>query len=156
MSENNDPSPQAPQAPEASATPATPPAATEAPAKRTFRERMSGAGARLSGTRGLVAATLAALIVGGFGGAAIHAAVDDDHDERGPFFRGDHRGDLGRDFGDFRGPMGEGERPGPPGDFFPQPPGGVPDQAPPTSTPEDGDSSPTPTPSESPSESSSS
>ena len=115
MSENNDPSPETPQTPEAAATSATPPAPeeTEAPAKRTLRDRMSGTGARLNGTRGLIAATLAALIVGGLGGAAIHAAVDGDRHEHGRDFRGNHPGELGRDFG---GRMGGGERPGPPGE----------------------------------------
>jgi len=120
MSENNDPSPEVAEAAEPSATPEA-----EAPAKRTFRDRLAGSGQRLRGTRGLIAATLAALIVGGLGGAAIHAAVDGDRHERGPFFR------------DFGGRMGEGERPGRPRDFFRGGPGGVPGQLPPTTTPEE-------------------
>lgn len=143
MSENNNPSPEVPEAPE---TPATPEA--EAPAKRTLRDRLAGSGDRLRGTRGLIAVTLAALIVGGFGGAAIHAAVDGDRDDHGPFFRGDRPWEMGHDFG---------ERPGPPRDFYRQAPG-FPGQLPPTTTPEDEgeDEDTTPSPSESPSESSSS
>lgn len=133
MSENNDPSPEAPEAQE---TPEP-----DAPAKRSFRDRFAGSGERLRGTRGLIAATLAALIVGGFGGAAIHAAVDGDRHEHGRFFRGPGEG---RDFG---GRMGGGERPGGPGDFFREAPPGFPGPVPPTTTP-------SPTPSESPSESS--
>jgi len=137
MSENNDPSPEAKgaaEAPEAPETPETP--ETPAPAKRTLRDRFAGSGERLRGTRGLIAATLAALIVGGFGGAAIHAAVDgDDHDHERFFFRGDRPGEMGRDFGE-RGP-----------DHFYRHAPGVPGQLPPTTTPE-------PSPSEPPSESS--
>ena len=90
-----------------------------------MRERFAGTGDRLNGTRGLIAATLAALIVGGIGGAAIHAAVDDDHHEHGRFFRGERPGERG-DFRDFGGRMGEGERPGPPGDFYRQAPSRLP------------------------------
>jgi hypothetical protein len=115
MSENNDPSPEVPEAPEAPEP--------DAPAKRTFRDRFAGSGERLRGTRGLIAATLAALIVGGFGGAAIHAAVDGDRDDHERFFRGDRPGEMGRDFGE-RGPD----------HFFRQAPG-VPGQLPPTTTP---------------------
>jgi len=131
MSENNDPSPEVPEAPEEPEA--------EAPAKRTFRDRLAGTGDRLRGTRGLIAVTLAALIVGGVGGATIHAAVDGDRDDHGRFFHGDRPGEMWRDFG---------ERPGPPRDFYRQAPG-VPGQLPPTTTP-------SPSPSESPSESSSS
>jgi hypothetical protein len=132
MSENNEPTPEVPEAPE---TPATPEA--EALPKRTFRDRLAGTGQRLRGTRGLIAVTLAALIVGGVGGAAIHAAVDGDRDDHGRFFfPGDRPGDMGRDF-DPRGP----------GDFDHRAPGGLPGQLPPTVPP-------APTPSESPSESS--
>ena len=141
MTEKTDPTPEAQDAPE-TPTPDVPP-------KRTLRSRLAGAGDRVYGTRGLIAATLAALIVGGFGGAAIHAAVDGDRHERGPFFRGERPGDMGRGFD---GPMGGGfggERPGPPGDFERQAPPGFPGPVPPTTTPEDEDSTPTPTPSES-------
>jgi hypothetical protein len=141
MSENNDPTPETSAAPEAPETPATP--EEETPAKRTLRDRLAGTGQRLRGTRGLIAATLAALIVGGLGGAAIHAAVDGDRHEHGRFFRGPGEG---RDFG---GRMGGGERPGGPGDFFREAPPGFPGPVPPTTTPEDEESSPTPTPSES-------
>lgn len=92
MSESQDPQPEAPESPPA--------------AKRTLRDRFAGTGERLRGTRGLVAATLAALIVGGVGGAAIQAAVDGDGRDGGRFSRGDHPGERGRDFGNF------GERPG--------------------------------------------
>ena len=126
MSENNDPTPDTPETPE-----------PQAPARRRFRDRFAGTGERLRGTRGLIAATLAALIVGGFGGAAIHAAFDGDDHERGRFFfRGDHPGEMGRDFG---GRMGGGERPGDPRDFFRETPPGFPGP----------ESSPTPSPSES-------
>lgn len=152
-----DPAPAAAAPAAAPADPAPVSAAPGQPAKRSLRDRFAGTGDRLNGTRGLIAATLAALIVGGFGGAAIHAAVDGDRHEHGRFFRGgDERPGERGDFGGFGGRMGEGERPGPRGDFFQQAPGGVPGQLPPTTTPEDGDSSPTPAPSESPSESSSS
>ncbi len=95
MSENNDRSPEAPESPEVQATPAS-----DTPTKRTFRERVADVGSRLHGTRGLIAATLAALIVGGLGGAAIHSAVDDDGDrrDRDQNFGGRHPGDGGRDF----------------------------------------------------------
>jgi hypothetical protein len=132
MSENNDPRPEVPETAEATETPEA-----EAPAKRRFRDRFAGSGERLRGTRGLIAATLAALIVGGLGGAAIHAAVDGDRHEHG----------FGHHFG---------ERPGPPRDFDRRAPGGIPGQLPPTTTPEDEESSPSPTPSESASESSNS
>ena len=112
MSENNDPSPDVPESPETSRAA---PAAYEpdAPAKRTFRARLAGAGSRLRGTRGLIAATLAALIVGGFGGAAIHAAADGGGRDHGRFPDGFHPGEMGHDFG---GRMADGERPGGPGD----------------------------------------
>ena len=108
MSENDANPTDAPEPPAA----AEPEAPAPAP-RRTLRERFAGTGDRVYGVRGLVAATLAALIVGGFGGAAIHAAVDD-----GPHSdRFDRPGGLGRDFGrDFGHRFGGGERPGPPGD----------------------------------------
>lgn len=112
-------------------TPTDAPEPAPAP-KRNLRDRFAGTGEHLRGTRGLVAATLAALIVGGLGGAAIHAAVDGEGDrhERGRFFHG--------------------ERPGPPRDFR-HGPGGVPGELPPTTvpTPEDEETAPTPSPSES-------
>jgi hypothetical protein len=156
MSENNDPNPETQPVPSTPDSPADPPPADPPPAdpapvsaapgqpvKPSMRERLAGTGERLRGTRGLIAATLAALIVGGFGGAAIHAAVDDDRHEHGPFFRGpwEMRGEFGGRF--------DGERPGPPDGFFRQPPGGVPGQLPPTPPPEDEESPPTPTPSDS-------
>jgi hypothetical protein len=141
MSENNDPTPDTPEVPDAQEAQEAP--EPEAPAKRTFRDRLSGTGKRLRGTRGLVAATLAALIVGGFGGAAIHAAVDGDRHEHERFFRGPGEG---RDFG---GRMGGGGRPGGPGDFFREAPPGFHGQLPPTNAPDDEESPPTPTPSES-------
>ena len=78
--------PPAPAAP-AAAVPAAPPPAAQPPEARTgFRGRLSrlrgSGGGRTLGIRGLVAATLAALLVGGLGGAAIHAALDD-RDGRG-------------------------------------------------------------------------
>lgn len=137
MSENDETSTEAPE------PPAAPEPEAPAPApRRTLRERLAGTGDRVYGVRGLVAATLAALIVGGFGGAAIHAAVDD-----GPHSDRFHRpGGLGRDFG---GRMGWGERPDGPGDFERQAPPVFPGPVPPTTTPEDEESSPTPSPSES-------
>ncbi|MEO5662511.1 MAG: hypothetical protein ABIR39_04435 [Nocardioides sp.] len=111
MSENDETPTDAPQpAPAPASTPATAPASTP---RRTLRERFAGTGDRVYGIRGLLAASLAALIVGGLGGAAIHAAVDGDRHERGPFFRGERPGDMGREFGHR---FGGGERPGPPGD----------------------------------------
>lgn len=133
MSENNDPTPD---------TPTTPEEASEAPPRRTVRSRLAGSGERLRGTRGLIAATLAALIVGGLGGAAVHAAVDGDRHEHERLFRGPGEG---RGFG---GRMGGEERHVGPGDFFREAPG-FPGHLPPTT-------SPSPSPSESASESSNS
>lgn len=135
MSDKNEPSPEVPESPVTSEAPAA-----ETPPKRTFRDRLAGTGDRAYGTRGLIAATLAALIVGGFGGAAIHAAVDGDRHEHGRLFRGEGPGDMGPGFGGRMGGGFDGERPGPPGDFR-QAPGDVPEEVPPTSTPDDEESS---------------
>lgn len=143
MSENDETTTDAPEPPAAPEPEA--PAPAPAP-RRTLRERFAGTGDRVYGVRGLIAATLAALIVGGFGGAAIHAAVDGDRHERGPFFRGERPGDMGRDFG---GRMGWGERPDGPGDYERHAPPGFPGPVPPTTSPDDEETSPTPTPSES-------
>jgi hypothetical protein len=133
MSDTTDPGPEVPEAPEATEVPAVEAPvveapvveapAVDAPAKRTLRQRLASIGERLRGTRGLIAVALAALIVGGFSGAAIHAAIDGDGHERGRFFH--------RDFGDRMGP---GERPGDPRDFYREAPPGFPVPVPPTPT----------------------
>ena len=105
MSENNDPGPEVPPAPASSSD-----VEQTAPSKRTWRERLAGSRERAYGVRGLVAATLAALIVGGVGGAAIHAAVDGERHEHRGFSRGEHPDGPG-DF-DRRGP-GDLDRRGP-------------------------------------------
>jgi hypothetical protein len=116
----------------ASASPApTPPtdAATEPPvARRGFRERLrtwrgSRDGDRTYGLAALIASALAGIIVGGLG-VATFQAVTDDHGR-------DRDGWVQRD--DDRGP---GDRGGMRGG-----PRGVPGQLPPTTAPEDEDSS---------------
>lgn len=135
MSEKDEPTPEEPVESSEVETPAA-----ETPARRRFRDRLAGTGERLRGTRGLIAATLAALIVGGFGGAAIHAAVDgDDHDRHR--FRGEWPGEMRGDFGDRFGERFDGDRPGPPDGFFREAPRGVPGQLPPTPTPSESSSS---------------
>lgn len=109
MTDNNDPGPEVPSAPE----PPSAAAAPVAPAKRTWRERLAGSEERAYGLRGLVAATLAALMVGGVGGAAIHAAVDGEGHEQRRFSRGEHPdGPDGPGDFDRRGP-GDFDRRGP-------------------------------------------
>lgn len=130
MSEKNDPTPAESSE---SAEPVEP-----APVRRTVRDRLAGTGDRVYGARALLAATLAALIVGGLGGAAVHAAVDDGHDH-GRFSRDGIRGGWGGETGDR---FGGGERPGPPRDFQRAP--GVPGQLPPTTVPTPEESTPTP------------
>lgn len=100
----------------------------------TWRERWRNRGDRRFPLAALLASTLAALIIGGLGGAAIHAVVDDDH---GPGAR------VGRpdDFG--RGPGHEGDR-------NRGGPGGAPGLLPPTIPPDTEDST-SPSPSSTPS-----
>ena len=104
-------------------------AATDPPvARRGFRERLrtwrtSRNGDRTYGLAALIASALAGIIVGGLG-VATFQAVADDHDR-------DRDGWVQRD--DDRGPGDRGERRGGPR--------GVPGQLPPTTPPEDEDSS---------------
>lgn len=115
----------------ASAAPAPAPtdAATDPPvARRGFRERLrtwrtSRDGDRTYGLAALIASALAGIIVGGLG-VATFQAVADDHDR-------DRDGWVQRD--DDRGPGDRGERRGGPR--------GAPGQLPPTTPPEDEDSS---------------
>ncbi|WP_133241257.1 hypothetical protein [Nocardioides gansuensis] len=95
---------------------------------------------RAFGFKALAAATVAALLLGGLGGAAIGVLVDGD----GP---GDH-GRMGFERGrpDFGGPFGRFDERG----FPPAPPGELPE----STTPDDEDTSPAP--SESPTDSSNS
>lgn len=94
--------------------------------RRGFRDRFrslrSSDGSRTFGLGALVASALAGVIVGGLGGAVVHA-VTDDHPrggwaEHGPMGRDDDRDRGGR------GPMFGG-------------PGGLPGQGQPTTPPED-------------------
>ena len=126
-----------PTAPHAAQPPPSPAAAYDQPAdqpgdqpaapRRTWRERAAGVRRRSFGLRGLVAAALAALIVGGLGGFAIGAATGEE--QRGGIHeRSGFPGPGGRDgFG--RG----GDR-----DDRSLPPGGLPDQVPPTTEPDTG------------------
>ena len=118
--------------------PADQPADQPTPPRRTWRERAAGVRRRTFGLRGLVAAALAALIVGGLGGFAIGATTGEEHRD------GRHErfgpGPGGWDGG---GPRGDGD-----GRFAP--PGGLPGQVPPTTEPDaeaDPDSGSTGTPS---------
>jgi hypothetical protein len=130
--------PPAPATDSPSATTADPvaaaPAATTA-SRRGFGERLRSLrgsdGGRAFGLAALIASALAGVIVGGLGFAAVHA-IGDDHDRggwterHGPMGR-DRDGDDGFDRGPMRGGM-------------PGAPGG-PGQLPPTTPPEDDDSS---------------
>lgn len=112
-------------------TPASEPAAEPgtAPAKsrRGFGERLRGlrgsGGSRTYGLAALIASTLAGLIVGGLGFAAVHAVTDDGRDRGGWMQQRD-----ADDRGPGRGGMHGGPR-------------GVPGQLPPTTPPEDEGSS---------------
>jgi hypothetical protein len=121
--------------------PVTEPAAPAATARRGFRERFRAArqpdANRAYSLGALIASALAGVIVGGLGGMALHAAVDDDGPDRGDFRHGP--GPWDRDFG---------ERPGPPRDFYREAPPVPPGEAPPTTTPDDEDSSPSESPSD--------
>ncbi len=76
---------------------------------------------RVLGIRGIAAVGLAGLVLGGLGGAAIGAAVDDDGGHHGP-------GRFGSQF------PGEDGRHGPDGGFRPP---GEPGQAPPSTAPDE-------------------
>ncbi len=114
--------------------------------RRGFRERYDALRERTWSFRSVVAVALATLIVGGLGGAAIGALVDDDHDDRrqGRFERADdRRGWQGRDGRERRGPgqwgrrgQGQGQwgRDGSPGDQQQAPPSVTPSPSPPEST----------------------
>ena len=125
--------------PAAPATTTAETAAPAAPARRGFRERFRAArqsdGNRAYSLGALIASALAGIIVGGLGGMALHAAVDDDGPDRGDFRHGP--GPWDRDFG---------ERPGPPRDFYQEAPPVLPGEAPPTTTPDDEDSAPSESP----------
>lgn len=94
--------------PTPTAPPAVPPADEQVAEKRSFRDRFRRVGSdgtgRTFGLAALIASTLAALIVGGFAGAAIHAGSDGVGGDRGD--RGDRMSDR----------MGERHGPGEPGD----------------------------------------
>ena len=144
MSDDDQTQPVRPGAPAPAPTPApatTPPPAAEAPSeaaaepvaapvaeRRGFREGLRSLrrsdGSRTFGLAALIASALAGVIVGGLGLAAVHAVTDDrgrDHD-RGAWV--ERRGNDGPgDRGTHRGPRG------------------VPGQLPPTTAPEDDDSS---------------
>ena len=127
--------------PPAPATTTEETAAPAATARRGFRQRFrslrSSDGNRTYGLAALIASALAGIIVGGLSGMAFHAAVDDDGPDRGVFRHGP--GPWDRDFG---------ERPGPPRDFYREAPPGFPGEVPPTTTPDDEDSSPGESPSD--------
>lgn len=95
-----------PPAPAATAdeTAAAEPVATST-GKRSFRDRFRRVGSdgsgRTFGLAALLASTLAALIVGGLGGAALHAAFDGD---------GGDRGDRGDRMSERHGPGERGDR----------------------------------------------
>ena len=118
------PAPTPPPAAEAPSEAAAEPVAAPAAERRGFRERLRSLrrsdGSRTFGLAALMASALAGVIVGGLGLAAVHAVIDD-HD-RGAWV--ERRGDDGPgDRGTHRGPRG------------------VPGQLPPTTAPEDHDSS---------------
>ncbi len=122
------PTPPAPAA--ETSTPAANEAATPPPAaeRRAFRERLRSLrrseGNRTFGLAALIASALAGVIVGGLGFAAVHAATDDGGRDRDRGAWVERRGDDGPgDRGMHRGPRG------------------VPGQLPPTTAPEDDDSS---------------
>lgn len=124
------PTPQDPPtpAPESPTTaPDAPTPASPAPPQRTVGER-------LRTTRGLIAATLAAFIIGGIGGAVVHAAVDGGPHDRGRFERGAGFGGPGLGG---PGPGGPAER----GRDIERAPGDVPGELPSTTAPEDEESS---------------
>jgi hypothetical protein len=107
------------------------PAVAQPAARRGFRDRFrslrSTDGSRTFGLAALVASALAGVIVGGLGGAAVHA-VTDGHDRGGWM---EQRGPGGRFEGDRDGSRGPGQMFGGPG---------APGQPPPATTPEDDDS----------------
>lgn len=111
-------------------TPAADEAATPPPTaeRRGFRERLRtlrrSDGSRTFGLAALIASALAGVIVGGLGLAAVHAVTDDRGRDRDRGAWVERRGDDGPgDRGMHRGPRG------------------VPGQLPPTTAPEDDDSS---------------
>ena len=119
------PTPAAEAPSEAADEPATPP---PTPERRGLRERLRSLrrsdGNRTFGLAALIASALAGVIVGGLGFAAVHAVTDDRgrDGDRGAWV--ERRGDDGPgDRGMHRGPRG------------------VPGQLPPTTAPEDDDSS---------------
>lgn len=119
------PSPAAEAPNEAADAPATPP---PTPERRGFRERLRSLrrsdGNRTFGLAALIASALAGVIVGGLGFAAVHAVTDDGGRDRDRGAWVERRGDDGPgDRGMHRGPRG------------------VPGQLPPTTAPEDDDSS---------------
>lgn len=121
----------APASPPAPAADAPTPAADEAAAtaeRRGFRERLRSLrrsdGNRTFGLAALIASALAGVIVGGLGFAAVHAVTDDRGRDR------DRGAWVERRDGD--GPGDRGMHGGP---------RGVPGQLPPTTAPEDDDSS---------------
>ena len=122
MSNPNDDQTQPPELPEAP-EPTEPPQARESPRPADTRRRWRD---RTLSFRGVVAVALAGLVVGGLGGAAIHAVADGDHERDGRF-----------------GPPFPMERPygdrGFPDDDLRQgfPPPGLPAPVPPTTSPDD-------------------
>jgi hypothetical protein len=101
------------------------------PSRRGFGERFRSLrrsdGSRAFGLAALIASALAGVIVGGLGLAAVHAVTDGDRDR-------DHGGWMQQRDADDRGP-------GPGRDGMYGGPRGVPGQLPPTTPPEDDDSS---------------
>ena len=82
--------------------------------KPRFRDRFKRVGAdgssRTFGLAALIASTLAGVIVGGLGGMALHAAVDDDGPDRGVFRHGPGQWGPGGDGGGERGEHFGGRR----------------------------------------------
>jgi hypothetical protein len=124
------PAPASPPAPaaEAPSEAADEPAATPTAERRGFRERLRSLrrsdGNRTFGLAALIASALAGVIVGGLGFAAVHAVTGDGGRDRDRGAWVERRGDDG--------PGDRGMRRGP---------RGVPGQLPPTTAPEDEDSS---------------
>ena len=120
--------PPAPDPAPAAGAAAYEPGAAEPVARRGFRDRFrtlrTTDGSRTFGLAALVASALAGVIVGGLGGAVVHA-VTDDHDRGGWM---EQHGPDGRFGGDRDGDGGRGPMFGGPG---------VPGQLQPTTPPED-------------------
>ena len=105
--------PPAPDPAPAAGAAAYEPGAAQPVARRGFRDRFrtlrSTEGSRTFGLAALVASALAGVIVGGLGGAVVHA-VTDDHGRGGPGW-GERHGPMGRDLrDDDRGPGFGGPR----------------------------------------------